>query len=158
MNSMFDRFTDRAKRAMGVAREEAIRLGTGYVGPEHVLLGVLRESSGLGNATLKGLLGDLSGIVGDVEKLAAPPMGKAQPSAKTQGQPPITTEAKHALEMALEEAASMKHGYVGTEHLLLGLLRESEGVAARALKNRGLTLEQVRREVINRLPHPPNEE
>jgi ATP-dependent Clp protease ATP-binding subunit ClpC len=154
MKDMFDRFTDRAKRAMTIAREEALRLGTGYIGPEHVFLGVLREANGLGHATLKGLLGDLSQLAGEVEKLGAPSMGAAKAGTPAPAQLPFTAEAKYALEGALEEAAKLKHGYVGTEHLLLGLLRESEGVAARALRKHGLTPEQVRREVINRLPHP----
>src|SRR5262249_30720352 len=145
---------DRAKRAMAVAREEAIRLGTGYIGPEHVFLGVLREPNGLGHVTLKGLLGDLSPLASEVEKLGAPSMGGAEAGATAPPQLPFTAETKYALEGALEEAAKLKHGYVGTEHLLLGLLRESEGVAARALRKHGLTPEQVRREVINRLPRP----
>jgi ATP-dependent Clp protease ATP-binding subunit ClpC len=153
MNSMFDRFTDRAKKAMAAAREEEDRLESGYLGPEHILLGVLREGSGLGCATLQGLLGSLDGLTAEIEKLSVPAL-KASASKPSPGQPvPITTQAKHALEMALEEAAALKHGYVGTEHLLLGLLRDPDGVAARALKNQGLTLEQVRREVIHRLPH-----
>ena len=150
---MLDRFSGRAKRMMELAKDEAIRLGSGYIGPEHVLLGLLKEGTGLGHATLTGLLGGLSGLVADVEKLSAPPMGRRRPAAHPVEQLPFTSQAKSALERALEEAADLKHNYVGTEHLLLGLLRDPEGVAARALKNQGLSLEQVRREVMNRLPH-----
>ncbi len=159
METMFDRFTDRARKAMGHAREEAVRLESGYIGPEHMMLGLLKEGSGLGHATLAGLVGDLAGLAVEVERLSAPAVRpKGARSRKPDAAPPFTSDARHVLELALEEAAGLKHGYVGTEHLLLGLLRDPEGVAARAIKNKGLSLEQVRREVIHRLPPPPEKD
>jgi ATP-dependent Clp protease ATP-binding subunit ClpC len=151
---MLDRFSDRAKKVMELARQEAGRLNSPYIGPEHMLLGLLRIDGGLGHATLQGLLGDLTKLGTEVETLAGATTAFPAGGGEVAGTLPLTFHAKRVLEVALEEAADFKHNYVGTEHLLLGLLRDPEGVAAWALKNQGLSLEQVRREVIHRLPHP----
>ncbi len=143
---MFDRFTDRARKVMGLARQEAQRFNHEYIGTEHILLGLVQEESGVAANVLKNMDVDLKKVRIEVEKLVQP-----GGSTVTLGQLPFTPRAKKVLEYALEEASNLGHNYIGTEHLLLGLLRESDGVAAQVLMNLGLKLEEVREEVLELL-------
>ena len=143
---MFERFTDRARKVMALANQEAQRLNHEYIGTEHILLGLVKEGSGVGANVLKNLDIDLRKVRMEVEKLV-----KAGPEMVTMGKLPQTPRAKKVIEYAIEEARNLNHNYVGTEHLLLGLLREHDGVAAQVLMNLGLKLEEVREEVLNLL-------
>jgi len=143
---MFERFTDRARKVMALANQEAQRFNHEYIGTEHILLGLVKEGSGVGANVLKNLDVDLRKVRLEVERLV-----KAGPEMVTMGRLPQTPRAKKVIEYAIEEARNLNHNYVGTEHLLLGLLREHDGVAAQVLMNLGLKLEQVREEVLNLL-------
>ncbi|MFA5865665.1 MAG: ATP-dependent Clp protease ATP-binding subunit [Phycisphaerae bacterium] len=143
---MFERFTDRARKVMALANQEAQRLNHEYIGTEHILLGLVKEGSGVGATVLKQLDVDLRKVRMEVEKLV-----KSGPDMVTMGKLPQTPRAKKVIEYAIEEARNLGHNYVGTEHLLLGLLREQDGVAAQVLVNLGLKLEEVREEVLNLL-------
>ncbi|MSR75477.1 MAG: ATP-dependent Clp protease ATP-binding subunit [Planctomycetes bacterium] len=140
---MFDRYTDRARKVMGLARQEAQRLNHEYIGTEHVLLGLVQEGSGVAANVLKNLDVDLKRVRQELEKLVKSGVGMT-----TMGQLPFTPRAKMVLEFALEEASNCGHNYVGTEHLLLGLIKEKEGKAARVLQSLGIKLESVREEVL----------
>jgi ATP-dependent Clp protease ATP-binding subunit ClpC len=143
---MFERFTDRARKVMALANQEAQRFNHEYIGTEHILLGLVKEGSGVGANVLKNLDVDLRKVRLEVEKLV-----KAGPEMVTMGKLPQTPRAKKVIEYAIEEARNLNHNYVGTEHLLLGLLREHDGVAAQVLRNLNLKLEEVREEVLNLL-------
>ena len=143
---MFERFTDRARKVMALANQEAQRFNHEYIGTEHILLGLVKEGSGVGATVLKNLDIDLRKVRIEVEKLV-----KSGPDMVTMGRLPQTPRAKKVIEYAIEEARNLGHNYVGTEHLLLGLLREKDGVAAQVLMNLGLKLEEVREEVLNLL-------
>ncbi|MHC4478509.1 MAG: ATP-dependent Clp protease ATP-binding subunit [Planctomycetota bacterium] len=143
---MFERFTDRARKVMALANQEAQRFNHEYIGTEHILLGLVKEGSGVGATVLKNLDVDIKKLRLEVEKLV-----KSGPDIVTMGKLPQTPRAKKVIEYAIEEARSLNHNYVGTEHILLGLLRESEGIAAQVLMNLGLKLEDVRQEVLNLL-------
>ena len=143
---MFERFTDRARKVMALANQEAQRFNHEYIGTEHILLGLVKEGSGVGANVLKNLGVDLHKVRVEVEKLV-----KAGPDMVTMGKLPTTPRAKKVTEYAIEEARNLNHNYIGTEHLLLGLLREHDGVAAQVLMNLGLKLEEVREEVLNLL-------
>src|SRR6058998_75209 len=143
---MFERFTDRARKVMALANQEAQRFNHEYIGTEHILLGLVKEGSGVGANVLRNLDVDLRKVRLEVEKLV-----KAGPEMVTMGKLPQTPRAKKVIEYAIEEARNLNHNYVGTEHLLLGLLREHDGVAAQVLMNLGLKLEEVREEVLNLL-------
>src|SRR5213082_1722177 len=143
---MYERFTDRARKVMQLANQEAQRFNHEYVGTEHVLLGLIKEGSGVAANVLKNLDVDLRKIRNEVEKIV-----QAGPDMVTMGKLPQTPRAKKVIEYAIEEARNLNHNYVGTEHLLLGLLREHDGVAAQVLMNLGLKLEEVREEVLNLL-------
>ncbi len=143
---MFERFTDRARKVMALANQEAQRFNHEYIGTEHILLGLVKEGSGVGANVLKNLSVDLRKVRLEVEKLV-----KSGPDIVTMGKLPQTPRAKKVIEFAIEEARNLNHNYVGTEHLLLGLLREHDGVAAQVLMNLGLKLEEVREEVLNLL-------
>ena len=143
---MFERFTDRARKVMALANQEAQRFNHEYIGTEHILLGLVKEGSGVGANVLKNLEVDLRKVRLEVEKLVKP-----GPEMVTMGRLPQTPRAKKVIEYAIEEARNLNHNYVGTEHLLLGLLREHDGVAAQVLMNLGLKLEDVREEVLNLL-------
>src|SRR6195952_2890882 len=145
---MYERFTDRARKVMQLANQEAQRFNHEYVGTEHVLLGLIKEGSGVAANVLKNLDVDLRKIRNEVEKIV-----QAGPDMVTMGKLPQTPRAKKVIEYAIEEARNLNHNYVGTEHLLLGLLREQEGVAAQVLMNLNLKLEEVREEVLNLLGH-----
>ncbi|MAJ47230.1 MAG: NDP-hexose 4-ketoreductase [Planctomycetes bacterium TMED75] len=154
---MFERLTDRARKVMALANQEAQRFNHEYIGTEHILLGLVKEGSGVGANVLKNLDIDLRKVRLEVEKLV-----KSGPEMVTMGKLPQTPRAKKVIEYAIEEARNLNHNYVGTEHLLLGLLREHDGVAAQVLLNLGLKLEEVREEVLNLLgagvDHDENED
>jgi len=143
---MFERFTDRARKVMALANQEAQRFNHEYIGTEHILLGLVKEGSGVGANVLKNLDVDLRKVRLEVEKLV-----KSGPDMVTMGKLPQTPRAKKVIEYAIEEARALNHNYVGTEHLLLGLLRENDGVAAQVMISLGLKLEEVREEVLNLL-------
>jgi ATP-dependent Clp protease ATP-binding subunit ClpA len=143
---MFERFTDRARKVMALANQEAKRFNHEYIGTEHILLGLVKEGSGVGANVLKNMDVDLRKVRLEVEKLI-----KSGPEMVTFGKLPQTPRAKQVIEYAIEESRGLDHNYVGSEHLLLGLLCEHDGVAAQVLMNQGLNLEDVRREVLNLL-------
>ena len=143
---MFERFTDRARKVMALANQEAQRFNHEFIGTEHLLLGLVKEGSGVGATVLKNLDVDIKKLRLEVEKLV-----HSGPDMVTMGKLPQTPRAKKVIEYAIEEARALNHNYVGTEHILLGLLRESEGIAAQVLMNLGLKLEDVRQEVLNLL-------
>jgi ATP-dependent Clp protease ATP-binding subunit ClpC len=152
---MYERFTDRARKVMQLANQEAQRFNHEYIGTEHILLGLVKEGSGVAANVLKNLDIDLRKIRLEVEKIVQHGPGGEQ---VVMGRLPHTPRAKKVIDYSVEEARNLSHNYVGTEHLLLGLLREQEGVAAQVLMNLGLKLEDVREEVLNLLGHNmPNE-
>jgi ATP-dependent Clp protease ATP-binding subunit ClpA len=142
---MFERFTPRARQVVVLAQEESRRLGHNYIGTEHVLLGVLREADGLGAKVLVEMGVSLDAVRQEVEAKIGP--GGATPS----GHIPFTPRAKKSLELALREALQLGHNYIGTEHVLLGLLREGEGMAAEVLCLMGVGLDAARAKVIESL-------
>ena len=143
---MFNRFTERARKVILLAKEEAKRFNHDYIGTEHILLGLVREGEGVAAAVLAtfGLSPDKIRL--EVEKLVQP-----GPATVVSGDLPFTPKAKKVIELAIDEARSLGHNYIGTEHLLLGLIREGEGVASQVLMNLGLELDKVREEVMNLL-------
>src|SRR5579859_5041913 len=145
---MYEKFTDRSRKVMQLANQEAQRFNHEYIGTEHILLGLVKEGSGVAANVLKNLDVDLRKIRLEVEKIV-----QSGPDMVTMGKLPQTPRAKKVIEYSIEEARNLNHNYVGTEHLLLGLLREQEGVAAQVLMNLGLKLEDVREEVLNLLGH-----
>lgn len=142
---MFERFTERARQVIVLTQEEARTLRHGYLGTEHLLMGIIREEHGLGAEVLRNM-GISPQVVRDriIEIV-----GRGE--VTTDGQIPFTPRCKKALELALREALSMGHNYIGTEHVLLGLVREGEGVGMRILRERGIPAEEVRLEVQRRL-------
>ncbi len=146
---MYEHFTDRARKVMQPANQEAQRFNHEYIGTEHILLGLIKEGSGVAANVLKNLDIDLRKAHWEVEKFVQP-----GPDWVTTGKLPQTPCVKKVVEYAIEEARNLNHNYVGTEHLLLGLLREQEGVAAQVLMSLGLRLEGVREEVARMLGSP----
>jgi len=145
---MFERFTERARQVVVLAQEEARVLGHNHIGTEHLLLGLLREADGVAarvlstlKVSLEEVRGEVTGIVGEGDN-------------ESQGQIPFTPRAKKVLELALREALSLGHTYIGSEHILLGLLRETEGVAARILNDLEVDADRVRQEVMRVLAGP----
>ncbi len=136
-------FTDRVRKVLAMAREEAIRLQHDYVGTEHILLGLIREGEGVAAAVLTNLNVDLDQIHEQVEESVK--KGKATIAL---GELPYTSRAKKVLEFAMAEARELSHSYVGTEHLLLGLLREEKGIAAQVLNSLGIGMEEARSETL----------
>ena len=145
---MYERFTERARKVMQLANQEAQRFNHEYIGTEHILLGLVKEGSGVAANVLRNLNVDLRKIRTEVEKMV-----QSGPEMVTMGKLPQTPRAKKVIEYSMEEARNLNHNYVGTEHILLGLLREQEGVAAQVLMNLGLKLDEVREEVLNLLGH-----
>jgi len=143
---MFNRFTERARKVIILAKEEARRFNHDYIGTEHILLGLIREGEGVAATVLQKLGISLENIRLEIEKLVQP-----GPTTQIIGDIPFTPRAKKALELAAEEARALGHNYIGTEHLLLGLIREGEGVASQVLLNLGLDLNTVRNEVMELL-------
>lgn len=143
---MFDRFTDRARKVMALARKEAQRFNHDFIGTEHILLGLVQEGSGVAANVLKNLGVDGNKIRAEIEQHV-----QSGPSMVTMGQLPFTPRAKKVLELSQEEANELGHNYIGTEHLLLGLIRENDGVAAQVLMDLGIKLEDVKGEVLELL-------
>jgi ATP-dependent Clp protease ATP-binding subunit ClpA len=143
---MFERFTDRARRVVVLAQEEARLLDHNYIGTEHLLLGLINEGEGIAAQALEALGVSLERVRSDVEEIIG--RGQAVPA----GHIPFTPRAKKVLELSLREALQLGHNYIGTEHILLGLVREGEGVAAQVLEKLGADLERVRQTVIELLP------
>src|ERR1700733_6139650 len=143
---MFNRFTERARKVIVYAKEEAKRFNHDYIGTEHLLLGLIREGEGVAAAVLQKLGLDLETIRLEVEKLV-----QAGPATQVVGDIPFTPRSKKALELSAEEARALGHNYIGTEHLLLGLVKEGEGMAYRVLLNLGLDLGKLRNEVMELL-------
>ncbi len=142
---MFERFTDRARRVVVLAQEEARMLDHNYIGTEHILLGLIHEGEGVAAASLESLGISLEAVRQGVEQIIG--KGQQQPS----GHIPFTPRAKKVLELSLREALQLGHDYIGTEHILLGLIREGEGVAAQVLVKLGADLNRVRQQVIQLL-------
>ncbi len=139
---MFERFTDRARRVVVLAQEEARRLDHNYIGTEHILLGLLRDGEGVAVEALDGLGISLEETRAKVEEIIG--RGSDQPS----GHIPFTPRAKKVLELSLREALELGTDYIGTEHILLGLIREGQGVAAQVLVDLGAGLDQTREKVL----------
>ncbi|GFH06331.1 ATP-dependent Clp protease ATP-binding subunit clpA CD4B, chloroplastic, partial [Haematococcus lacustris] len=142
VTSMFERFTEKAIKVVMLAQEEARRLGHNFVGTEQLLLGAIGESTGIAAKVLKGMGVSLKDARVEVEKI----IGRG--SGFVAVEIPFTPRAKRVLEMSLEEARQLGHNYIGTEHILLGLLREGEGVAARVLETLGADTAKIRTQVI----------
>ena len=140
MGSRFEKFSERARRVLSLAQEEAQRFNHNYIGTEHILLGLVRETEGVAARVLSGLSVDLGKVRSAVEFI----IGRGE--KPTQGEIGLTPRAKKVVELAVDEARRMNHTYIGTEHLLIGLLREGEGVAAGVLESLGVSLEKVRTE------------
>jgi len=143
---MFDKFTNRAKQVIKLAKKEAQRLNHNYLGTEHLLLGLLKLGQGVAVNVLRNLGLDFETVRGEVERLVG-----YGPEIQVYGDPALTGRVKKVFEYANEEAASLGHNYVGTEHLLLGLLRQTDGVAAQVLENLNVDLQEVRKEVLKEL-------
>ena len=143
---MFDRFTDRARKVMALARKEAQRFNHDFIGTEHILLGLIQEGSGVAANVLKNLDVEPNKIRGEIEKHV-----QTGPAMVSMGQLPFTPRAKKVLELSQEEANELGHNYIGTEHLLLGLIREQDGVAAQVLLELGVKLDEVKSEVLELL-------
>ena len=148
---MHDKFTERVRKVIYLAREEAARLQHDYIGTEHLLLGVIREGEGIAATVLNNLGLDLDRIRQEVENMVS-----ASGGTMTIGEIPFTPRAKRVLELAVEEARSLGHNYVGTEHLLLGLIREGEGVAAQVLLELGVDRKRVRVDTLKLLGGTPS--
>jgi len=142
---MFERFTDRARRVVVLAQEEARMLNHNYIGTEHILLGLIHEGEGVAAKALESLNISLEAVRQQVEEIIG--QGQAAPT----GHIPFTPRAKKVLELSLREALQLGHNYIGTEHILLGLIREGEGVAAQVLQKLGADLNRVRQTVIQLL-------
>src|SRR5215208_1969319 len=145
---MFERFTDRARRVVVLAQEEARMLNHNYIGTEHILLGLISEGDGVAAKALESLGIALEGVRGQVEEIIG--QGQLAPG----GHIPFTPRAKKVLELSLREALQLGHNYIGTEHILLGLIREGEGVAAQVLVKLGADLNRVRQQVLQLLSGP----
>src|SRR5438552_5397544 len=145
MADRFDKFTERARRVLTLAQEEALRFNHNYIGTEHLLLGLVREGEGVAAKVLANLGVELNKVRSAVEFI----IGRGDRIVL--GEIGLTPRAKKVIELAVDEARRLNHHYIGTEHLLLGLVRESEGIAAGVLESLGVQLDQVRSEVIRTL-------
>src|SRR6266446_4421721 len=141
---MYHRFTDKARKVMQLTNREAQRLNHPYVGTEHILLGLVADGSGVAANILKLLHVGLGNVRNEIEKVV-----QSGPATVKMNTLPQTLRAQKVIEYSREESRSLNHNYVGTEHILLGLLREHEGVAAQVLMNLGLSIEEVRNETLN---------
>ncbi len=143
---MFDKFTNRAKQVIKLAKKEAQRLNHNYLGTEHVLLGLMKLGQGIAVNVLRNLNLDYETIRSEIEKIVG-----FGPEIQVYGDPALTGKVKKVFEFANEEAANLNHNYVGTEHLLLALLRQTDGVAAQVLENLNVNLKEIRKEVLKEL-------
>ena len=141
----FSKFTERARKSLALAQEEAQRLRHNYIGTEHLLLGLIREGGGIAALVLTRMNVDLDTVRSKVEEV----IGAGNKAVS--GDIGLTPRAKKVIELAVDEAQQLKHDYIGTEHLLLGLLREGEGIAAGVLEDMGFELNAVRKAVIEAL-------
>ena len=140
---MWEPFTERARRSIVLAQEEAQRLGTNYIGTEHLLLGIMSEGESVATKVLERLGLTLTKLRREVEAITSK-------SPKTKNPEVVfTPKAKKVIEIAYEEARNLSHNYIGTEHLLLGLIKESEGVASRVLNNLGVDIQKIKSEITN---------
>jgi ATP-dependent Clp protease ATP-binding subunit ClpC len=146
---MFERFTDRARRVLALAREEAKKFNHQYIGTEHLLLGLIIEGSGVAAHVLEQSGIELDKVRHEIEKMV-----QSGPDTVIVGHPPLTPRTKKVLELAWDEARGLQHNYIGTEHILLGLIRENEGIAAQVLLNLSLNLEDVREKIMDLLESP----
>ena len=137
---MFEKFTERARKVMSLARQEAQRLNSDFIGTEHVLLGILLEGGGVAVKVLKNLSVDATALKAETERLVEHP---SAPTA-TLGQLPFSPRAKRVIELAGEAASQFNHDVIGTEHLLIAILKENEGIGAQVLTNAGLKLDAVK--------------
>jgi ATP-dependent Clp protease ATP-binding subunit ClpA len=145
---MFERFTERARQVVVLAQDEARAFKHNYIGTEHLLLGVLREEEGVGARVLESLDITLEEVRAQVARIVG------QGDEVTSGMIPFTPRAKKVLELALREAVKLSHNHIGTEHILLGIVRENEGVASRILLDFGADADKVRGEILHRLSLP----
>ncbi len=143
---MFEKFTPRARQVILLARKEADRFNHNYIGTEHILLGLVKLGQGVAVDVLREMGVDFETLWLEIERAVG-----SGPETKVIGEVPLTVKARRVIELALEEARQLQHSYIGTEHLLLGLIREGEGVAARVLGNLGVDLEQTRRRILTKL-------
>ena len=143
---MFDKFTNRAKQVIKLAKKEAQRLNHNYLGTEHVLLGLLKLGQGIAVNVLRNINLDYDTVRAEVERLVG-----FGPEIQVYGDPALTGKVKKVFEFANEEAANLNHNYVGTEHLLFALLRQTDGVAAQVLENLNVNLKDIRKEVLKEL-------
>ena len=148
---MFERFTERARRVLVLAQEEARRLQHNYIGTEHILLGLLGEVDGIAERALRALGVTLEEARAKVAEVCKPT------GAGLTGSAPFTPRAKKVLELSLREALRLEHNYIGTEHMLLGLVREGEGVGAQVLQQLGTDLRRVREQVLSEVRQLPRE-
>src|SRR5207244_1665050 len=142
MTDRFDKFTERARKVLQLAQEEAQRFNHNYIGTEHILLGLVREGDGVAARVLNNLGVELQKVRSSVEFI----IGRGD--RMVMGEIGLTPRAKRVIEFAVDEARRLNHHYIGTEHLLLGLIREGEGIAAGVLESLGISLERVRAQVI----------
>src|SRR3990170_7981838 len=145
MADRFDKFTERARKVLQLAQEEAQRFNHNYIGTEHLLLGLVREGDGVAAKVLGNLGVELNKVRSAVEFI----IGRGDRS--TSGEIGLTPRAKKVIELAVDEARRLNHSYIGTEHLLLGMLREGEGIAWAVLQSLGVSLDQARKEVLRLL-------
>src|SRR5512139_2168500 len=143
MADRFDKFTERARRVLTLAQEEAHRFNHNYIGTEHILLGLVREGDGVAAKVLANLGVELNKVRSAVEFI----IGRGDRAVM--GEIGLTPRAKKVIELAVDEARRLNHHYIGTEHLLLGLVREGEGIAAGVLESLGVSLEKVRAQTIH---------
>ena len=141
---MFERFTERARRVVVLAQDEARMLDHNYIGTEHILLGLIHEGEGVAAKALESLGISLDAVRQQVEEI----IGRGQQQQPPSGHIPFTPRAKKVLELSLREAQQLGHTYIGTEHILLGLIREGDGVAAQVLVGLGVDLNRARQQVI----------
>ena len=149
MANKLDRFTQRARRVLSLAHEEAERLHHSYIGTEHLLLGLMREEGGVAGRVLRELGLEPARVTEMVERLSG------QGHRTRAGKPTLAPGTERVLQLAVDEARRMGHHYIGTEHILLGLVRQDEGVAVDVLKKLGITPEQVRRQTRRVLQETP---
>jgi ATP-dependent Clp protease ATP-binding subunit ClpA len=148
---VFERFTDRARRVVVLAQEEARTMAHNYIGTEHILLGLIHEGDGIAALTLVNLGVRYESVRAFVER----EIGRGTTTGS--GHIPFTPRAKKILELSLREALQLRHNYIGTEHILLGLIREGEGLAAQAITNEGVELLDLRHRVLDRVGRTPRE-
>lgn len=148
---MFERFTDRARKVMAIANKQAQQFDHKYIGTEHIFLGLVKEGGGTGAVVLRNLGVDIEKMLPEVEEFFKSKGGK---DAVAEGRIQQTENARKVIEYAIEEARNLNHDYIGTEHILLGLLRVSEGIASQVLVNLGVSIENARME-IEKLPEKP---